>query len=891
MTRLGTVAVLVCFAALATVHTYPLVAHLATHVPHGLGDPVFMLATLEWERSSLLHEPVRFFDGHTYYGAGGTLFFSHLMLGGLLLYAPVATLTGHPLLAFNLTYLGSLTLTAWFAYLAARALLRDRVAAVATGLLWAFALPQLGLHVLPHVTMTWGLPLMLWTLVGFLRRPAVWQLAAATALLWLVFFTDVYVGFMAGMLFLLVAVCAAAGRALPWPLLSRRAALAGATIVVVTLPFVPLLVGYQDVPRRWSEVRPLSEARSYAAEPLDYLVPGTESRWYGGWLPSHNARPSATHRPASQFPGLVPVILGAVGLVWAVRGGARNRPVRAAATPWAVAADAQRRRKRAADTTGADARSWAGAREARVVPAVAVAAALALAAGFVLSLGPELIWRDRPTGVTLPYAWLYGAFAPVRSLRAVSRFVFLVGVGLAMLAGVGVAAIRAYVRPDRRWPAVLAGIAIAAAAVEPWQEPIQVHALTTAPRLSALLRSLPRAPLIFVPVDGPPSAHWHNTRRMFWVAVAGGHPMVGGASGLTPATYYDFARLVDSAQPGTIAPTLEVLRAGGVRYVILERQLVNPDTAALWSCTLASDFRARVLSDDPTWLVADLHASVPRTVGMEHLRARLLHERAPPAAGLLLSVHLAASDGAVPWLQADPPAAPMRALTLTWLGSDGAPVLAVPRRAVFPTFLAAGETAVVEVHAFTPAQAGDYLLAAAVDGRPWARWPLRVAPAEDALRLPAAPGGLGGRLLPIRVTREVFSGQRVFVDLVAENTGRTLWDGSVRLGYRWYAAEGAAREPPASPALPQPTGSLDVPGRRELQDLGGRLYLERDVPPGTSIRFSGHIATPPEPGAYRLFLSLVAETIIWLDEMRPPGAQPLFVDVTVQPSASADACR
>ena len=45
-----------------------------------------------------------------------------------------------------------------------------------------------------------------------------------------------------------------------------------------------------------------------------------------------------------------------------------------------------------------------------------------------------------------------------------------------------------------------------------------------------------------------------------------------------------------------------------------------------------------------------------------------------------------------------------------------------------------------------------------------------------------------------------------------------------------------------------------------------------------------------EPGSYRLTISMLAEGIIWFDEMTPPGLQPLVYDVTVRPGVDSPPC-
>jgi hypothetical protein len=131
---------------------------------------------------------------------------------------------------------------------------------------------------------------------------------------------------------------------------------------------------------------------------------------------------------------------------------------------------------------------------------------------------------------------------------------------------------------------------------------------------------------------------------------------------------------------------------------------------------------------------------------------------------------------------------------------------------------------------------------------------------------------LAARLTAAHVVTDVFAGEQADLDVVAQNTGQTQWDGQARLGYRW------ARVDPATGAA------------TDLPNLLGRIFLGEDTAPGYSYRFAGRITTPTEPGTYRLTVSMLAEGIIWFDEMSPPGIQPLVYDVQVRRGEDAPPC-
>ena len=82
------VVALVAYVAVTLAFTFPLVARLTLEIDARFegGDPLFVLSTLEWERFALLHARDEFFSGNIFFGSGGALFSSDLLLGALPLY-------------------------------------------------------------------------------------------------------------------------------------------------------------------------------------------------------------------------------------------------------------------------------------------------------------------------------------------------------------------------------------------------------------------------------------------------------------------------------------------------------------------------------------------------------------------------------------------------------------------------------------------------------------------------------------------------------------------------------------------------------------------------------------------------------------------------------------
>jgi hypothetical protein len=101
--------------------------------------------------------------------------------------------------------------------------------------------------------------------------------------------------------------------------------------------------------------------------------------------------------------------------------------------------------------------------------------------------------------------------------------------------------------------------------------------------------------------------------------------------------------------------------------------------------------------------------------------------------------------------------------------------------------------------------------------------------------------------------------QRVALRVDIANTGADRWpslgERSVRASYHW----------------------VDEDGRIAVQD-GERTHLPSDVAPGKRVSMWATIVAPATPGRYRLQLSLVQESIAWLEQV---GGAPCELDVTI----------
>jgi len=106
---------LILYVGLAAWLTWPLAAHLATHLPSTtslLFDAIHTAWVLSWEAYSLTTSPLSLPDANIYHPTPATLFYGQTAFGALPYFAPTFLATGNPTLALNVLFLGGVALTA-----------------------------------------------------------------------------------------------------------------------------------------------------------------------------------------------------------------------------------------------------------------------------------------------------------------------------------------------------------------------------------------------------------------------------------------------------------------------------------------------------------------------------------------------------------------------------------------------------------------------------------------------------------------------------------------------------------------------------------------------------------------------------------------------------------
>lgn len=571
-----------CYQLWAFVLTDPVGRQAATVLPNDPDDPVLNTWLLWWS-SHVLPLTERWWQGGFFHPTPNVLAFSEILLGLLPFSLPVQWMTGNPVLAYNVVFLASFSLSAFAAYLLCFEISGRRDAAWIAGLAYGFCPYRIDQLAHLQVLASFWLPVALLALHRYHRERRV---------RWLVLFAGAYLlqGLANGYFLLFVPVLVALWTT--WFLSIRRewraiaaVGLSGLAAVVAALP---VLLRYQAVHRTFGFARSLKEVELYSADVTALLSGAPALRWWG-WLASYN-------RPEGQlFPGITVVAVVAAGIVLSWRASA---PVsRAQRTVWRVCltgAAVSALVLASMFVVGPWDRTILGIRiivtrldkslsevaffaiglalsSATVVRARARGSALAFYTGaaiamFLLCLGPFPRFAGEPVLYQAPYAWLM-RLPGFEGLRVPTRFWTLGALCLAVAAGLAYARIAERVpRTAGPWCVVLVTAGILA---DGW---IARMPVAPAPERFPLLERAAAGPLIELPLGAVSGDAASMYRSIFH-----GQPIVNGYSGF----YTPFYPLLESSLLAGEPNSVPRMTALGVTTVAVRRaEDVNGQTAA-----------------------------------------------------------------------------------------------------------------------------------------------------------------------------------------------------------------------------------------------------------------------------------------------------------------------
>jgi len=261
--------VVVGFAALTLLMTYPQVRVLDRAVTPDYGDPLFSTWRLAWFAHQLPRDPLHLFDANIFYPERFALAYSDAMLVPSAMVAPLVWLGVPQLLAYNLLLLSAFALSGVTMFVLVRSLTRHTGAALVAGFIFAF-LPYRFMHYAHlELQMAQWMPLGLWALHRTIERGRVRDGVLTGLFLTLQTLSSLYYGiFFATFLVPVGAVL--------WfgvqPDVRRRSIKPLAIAVVLAGVLIAPLTAPYFAARRAVGERPVSEIEFYSATPQNYLA-------------------------------------------------------------------------------------------------------------------------------------------------------------------------------------------------------------------------------------------------------------------------------------------------------------------------------------------------------------------------------------------------------------------------------------------------------------------------------------------------------------------------------------------------------------------------------------------------------------------------------------------
>jgi hypothetical protein len=545
--------VTVVMAALTAVVTYPLARNAATALPWDLEDPLFGAFLIGWGASRMLFGFLGVWSAPFYFPLKGALAMAEHLLGVTVFMAPIVWLTGNPVLAHNLAFLGSYVLAGVGMYLLARSLWGRKDAAFLAALAFAFA-PHRAMHYSHlQVLMSGWMPFSLWGLHQYFAtgsRRALAVFAAALVLLSLSNGYYLYFFSLPVAVLVMTELAQAAGRGsgprrfrIPWRTIADLALAAAAVLAVLA----PVVLAYIRVRHALGLRRVTAEIAAFSAVPVDYVrIPP------GAWLWSGIMLGQASER--TLFPGLTVVLLAAIALLTARR------------SAWPAS----------------ELRPEGWARHVGVYATVLVLA----------------LWLSGGPLVPGPYPLLLRILPGFDGLRVPARFIVIAALALALLGSAGAAWLFSRLQPRVAWcVAIVLGAVIVLEGFSPLQTIPFRYDQPDRARLNDWIRNGPPGGVLELPIVGPDTEPF--TVLYQYNTLLHRHPVVNGYSGFS-YRLQDFLGGPGSpvndplAWPGLV----EGLRGIGVRYVVLHQSTYAQRRDLGWP--------------DPTPLIAAIESAAGR---------------------------------------------------------------------------------------------------------------------------------------------------------------------------------------------------------------------------------------------------------------------------------------
>jgi len=552
--------VLLGFAALTVLMTWPLAFRMADSVPGWPGDNAFCVWLIWWFKRALLDLHISpYVNPFVYFPEGFELARSDMMLANTLLALPVTALWG-PVVAYNGMLLLSFILTGFATYLWVWRFTRDYVAGFIAGIIFAFSPFRMG-HFPGHLMLmtTQWLPFSLYALeelahsrrLGFAALAGLFFALNAWAAWYYFYFSLIVVP-----LYILL-------RFANWrdnlrsPFFWQAIALGGSiAFVLIAAAAWPYLRSQGTLQRTFNDME------SWGADPTDFFVPNLLHPLWGEALRGLVPFQWKLWVEKNLYVGVIPLLLALVAIVKR-----RDKAVLALVCTALVSFT----------LALGPSLHWAGQRVYLTIPpgAMALLYRVGITPYLTSRLDPGLLTdmqRNHYIFIPLPMLLLY-LFVPfTNSMRAIARFGMVTILAVAALAGCGMARLKEYwTGLHIRWvvPALVGAVLFEFLAL-----PYEMTVLRPRP-VDLWLAEQPKGVMVELPVkDGI------NPLRDYYATVHQQAMVFGPIAGFVPSTLSERTERLGSFPDDQ---SIQALKEYGTTYM-----LVHTDKFADWSYQVES---------------------------------------------------------------------------------------------------------------------------------------------------------------------------------------------------------------------------------------------------------------------------------------------------------------
>lgn len=525
-------------------------SHLTNHLLVSEGDPGFVAWVLERVRQNLFTDPIHLFDGRIYYPTAWTLAFSEHLVGLQPLYIPLYLVTGNVILSLNLLIIFSTVLSLIGMYLYLRGRWVSPWASFLGAAVFAFAIPRLAQFGHVQLLNLFYMPLALLALERFLLSGKTRWGVSFFLLASLQGLSSYYLAYpFLIYCFIHTAIVVAADKPGRKRLLQLAVCYAAIGIVIALFSWPYLIVA-----RAYEHRGSLSELVNMSADlPNSYLSVPVQNKVWGALLLRFQVGGMVHEKWL--FMGATCYGFFSLGLLGYIS-----------------------RRS-----------FWDRYRVAWLIGAIAL---------LILSFGPILIVNNKPTGIFLPYMWLYHVIPGFKALGVPARMGLVLVFPMACIAAVALDAVLSWLRrrTHRSLGPILAALVVAAAmwesrttfAVVPFPKQLSVpncYSWIADHRLQGGILDWPGPPLGFGPIE---YMHFH---------LSGGSRTVHGYSGFAPLSYRDIMARWEKPR----VESLRYYKALGISTIVYHKHRVPDGNHRAKIDALATDgYLKRLYSDEKT---------------------------------------------------------------------------------------------------------------------------------------------------------------------------------------------------------------------------------------------------------------------------------------------------